>query len=100
MIGTTFQEFYDKLYYGTDIEMSYGGSDYILSSAGLVVNDKLIKHEIRLYKINTSDKLLKSMYEQSCPKTEDSINNFLNAKIFDGKSFLEIENNVQIDTIL
>lgn len=33
MIGTTFNEFYEKIYYGTDIEMVYNGENYIITSA-------------------------------------------------------------------
>lgn len=99
MIGTTFKEFYDKLYYGTDIEMSCKGTDYILSSAGIFDKGRYAEHEIRLYRVEP-DKSLTSLYEKRYPKEEESIDNFLNAKLFTGKSFLEIEQNIQVETML
>ena len=33
MIGTTFKEFYEQLYYGSDIEIVYKGENYIITSA-------------------------------------------------------------------
>ena len=91
MLGMTYKEFYDKLYYGCDILMSYNNYYYLLNAANEYQSDKFTQHKIRLYKcaefecVNCSE-----LYNMSFTTEEESINSFLNSKVFDNRVFYDV----------
>ena len=91
MIGTTFKEFYEQLYYGSDIEIVYKGENYIITSA----NCEDGRHNIYVY-IYQEDVCSDFLYNEYTEDTEESINKFLNAKIFNNQSFMEIETDIEV----
>ena len=57
------------------------------------------KHSISVWKFDSlgnDSKFSEELYNKVCENTEENINLFLNAKIFEGKSFMDIEQNIEI----
>ena len=95
MKGLSFQEFYDALYYGADIDFSFNASFFHIN-AGL---DKE-KHGILLYEYDKhpDEKAThcNEIYDKTMFSASDSVESFLQAPIFDGKSVYEIQNDIEI----
>ncbi|MBP5698155.1 MAG: hypothetical protein J6W96_01335 [Alphaproteobacteria bacterium] len=95
MIGTTEKEFYEQLYYGSDIEMKDNKWYYMIYSAYLETGE----HSIRVWKydsLGNDAKISEELYNHVSQLPEQSIELFKKSKIFNGKSFLEIEKNMEI----
>jgi len=95
MKGLSFQEFYDRLYCGADIDMRYGQSFFHINAGA-----EKGEHGITVYKSDKHpDEIsdhLDEIYEVTLPSASASVERFLQAKIFDGKSISEIQNDVVI----
>ena len=91
MIGATNKEFYEQLYYGSDIEIVYKGENYIITSA----NSEDGRHHIYVYTYH-KDICSDFLYNEHTKDVEESVNKFFNAKIFKDKSFMEIESDVEV----
>ena len=90
------KEIYDTLYYGGEIEFNYSNASYMMEasySAGLAL--------LTIWKIDSSDNGKNSMelYNKNFQQKEQGIDDMLNAKVFDNRSFLDIANEVEVDFI-
>ncbi len=95
MIGTTDKEFYEQLYYGSDIEMKDNIWYYMIYSAYLEDG----RHSIRVWKydsLGNDAKISEEIYNHISQLPEQSIGLFKKAKIFNGKSFMEIESDIEV----
>lgn len=90
-----FNQLFETVYYGTDLEFKYNGNYYFINS-GKIIQDNVSMHSITVYKSKNS------FYEgdnnencieiySSCLKNPNENTNYLfEMKIFDGKSLCEI----------
>jgi hypothetical protein len=95
MKGLSFQEFYDCLYYGADIDLLYNLSFFHISAGSIGE-----KHGITVYKYDKNPDQISNfcteIYDAVTSKVSESVENFLQAKIFDGKSIYDIQNELEI----
>jgi len=95
MKGLSFQELYDGLYYGADIDVYYNLS-YFHINAGAYKNG----YGITVYKYNKHPDEISDcyteIYDYNTSNATENVEKFLQAKIFDGKSLYEIQNEVEI----
>ena len=98
MEGISFNEFHEQLYHGCDISMKDKNWHYMIYSAYTEEG----RHSLRVWKFDTLDndsKYSEELYNHVSSDAENNISLFLDAKIFDGKSFLEVESNIVIEEI-
>ena len=103
MIGLTFQEFHDKLYYGADVELTVNQWHYMIYCGWKTTDDgsihciEMVQSDQPFYEQKAAPKVWKETYKCEMNDGNKNIDRFLNAKIFDGISFFEIEANVIVD---
>lgn len=103
MIGLSFKEFYEQLYYGADIEFTLKKWHYMIYCGWETVPGSKI-HNIEIVRSDQSfyDQAVKpivwdEIFESKMNDANKNIEGFLNAKIFDNKSFYEVENDVIVN---
>ena len=94
MMGCTLKEIYESLEHNGEVEFEYNAQVY-------VVQPEIIEHEhyltistVNLYSDNNFVLKEKIFSETSVDK--ESIDRVLNAKCFDGKSFIDIEKDIKV----
>lgn len=96
MVGITFSEFYDKLYYGADIDFRYNCVFYHICAG---YEDKNI-HSITVYEYdkhpNITPSYYKEIYNRSDIDVKNNIDTFLNSSIVDGKSLQKINFDIEV----
>lgn len=96
MKGITFPEFYDKLYYGADIDFCYENMYYHICAG---YEDKNI-HSITVYKYDkhpdTTPSYYEEIYSRSDSDIKTNIENFLSSSIIDGESLQQINFDIDI----
>lgn len=103
MTGLSFNEFYDKLYYGADIEftlkqwhyMIYCGWNEILGRKIHII--EIVKSDQPFYEQNATPNIWDEIFESKMSDANKNIESFLNAEIFDKKTFYEIEADVIVN---
>lgn len=98
MKGTTFSEFYEKLYYGADIDLFYNGLFYHIST-GYEMNNIFSVTVYEYDKHPDSDTppgYYREIYSNSFNNTAEGIDSLTNAKIFDSKTLYQVENEMDI----
>ena len=93
MIGITFEELYDYLSSNHEIEFSYHGVLYSIEPA----SDDGIRFVI--WRCDDHAEIICSSKESQEKTVNDAIENLLSQKCFDGESFLDIEDDVIVDTV-
>lgn len=103
MIGLTFNEMYDKLYYGADIELHYKNWHYMIT-CGWKINStpkhhiiEIIKSDQPFYEQNGEPKIWEEVYAKSAEDGNENIESFLKAPIFENKSFYNVEKDIIIE---
>lgn len=103
MTGLSFNEFYDKLYYGADIEFTLNKWHYMVycgwekDTDGQIHNIKIVKSNQPFYEQTILPNIWDEIFESKMSNANKNIEKFLNSKIFDGKSFYEVEANIVIN---
>ena len=103
MTGLTFQEFHDKLFYGADIELTVDKWHYMVycgwepTAEGSIHCIEVIQSDQPFYEQKVTPKVWKEIYKCKMSEGNKNIDRFLNAKIFDGVSFFDIEANVTVE---
>jgi hypothetical protein len=97
----SFTEFYDHIYYGTDMEIKYNGKFYKINS-GITVEGVKQLHSID---VNESDACewecqtptcITEIYSHSDIDYPKNIELFLNAKIFNDKCVYDISDEIEV----
>jgi hypothetical protein len=97
----SFTEFYDHIYYGTDMEIKYNSKFYKINS-GISIEDTKKLHSID---VNESDACewerqkptyITEIYSHSDIDYAKNIELFLNAKIFNGKCIYDISDEIEV----
>lgn len=95
MIGLTFNELYDKLYYGADIDFRFNSSFFHIT-AGAEKNG----HGITVIEYNKHPDEKSTyhniIYDKMMLNANESVDCFLQSPLFFGKSFYDIQDNVEI----
>lgn len=93
MINTDMNQFMDCLSYGGEIDILYKGSKYLIE--GYCTEDKIYHLFVYKYEENgkTEDEMI---YEiESTNSVKECADQFLEAKIWDGKCFWEVEKEME-----
>lgn len=103
MTGLTFNEFFDKLYYGADIELHFNNWYYMIN-CGWEINStskyhiiEVIKSDQPFYEQKVEPKIWEEVYTKSMENGNENIESFLKAPIFDNKSFYDVEKEIVIE---
>lgn len=102
MTGISFNEFYDKLYYGADIEFTLNKWHYMIycgweeSSKGGIHSIEIVKSDQSLYEQMTVPKIWDEIFESKMNNGHKNIEAFLKAEIFDNKSFYDVERDIVV----
>lgn len=88
MINGTIDELIDTLYYGGEINLIYNNTRYMLESG---YDNDVIK--IYIFKYDEPDNSF--YYEKSGTDAKKVIDDFLNLKIWNGKTFFEEAKNIE-----
>lgn len=95
MRGITFAEFYDKLYYGADIDFCYKSIFYHI---GAGYEDNI--HSITVYEYDKhpdyKPSYYKEIYNNSHNSPTENIDVFINTIIFNNKALQQIEADVEV----
>ena len=95
MKGITFSEFYDKLYYGADMDFFYKSIFYHIS-AGYENN----VHSISVYEYDkhpdNKPSYYKEIYNNSKNPPAENIDAFINAMIFNNQALQQIEMDIEV----
>ncbi len=100
MANISFKEFYDKLYYGVDMEILYQGNFLSLNSGW--IQEPMNTHSLSLYDWGAYQAdgqpavKCELLYEASNKDANENIDNFLAAKVIDGKSMGEIFDSISV----
>lgn len=88
LINGNIKDFIDKLYYGDELWFTYNNVKYMIQ--GYLEDETYNLYLLMPYSEGKG-------YSWICKGTKDSypVNDFLNAPIFDGKSFMEVEQNIE-----
>ncbi len=96
MKGLSFAEFYEKLFYGADVDFAYGSLYFHISSG----SDENKNHGITVCEYDKhpdeEPSYYKEIYNASSKDTESNVNSFLESAVFNGKSIREIESEITI----
>ena len=93
MINTDMNQFLDCLNYGEEIDILYKGDKYFIE--GYYSDDKVAHFIVYKYSEDGND-VHEMIYETTSDnKIKDCADNFLEAKIWDGKSFWEVESEME-----
>ncbi len=94
MLGISMEELRDRLSWGHDAEFTYQGDEYVIQQDGATPN-------MVIWQITPEAKCIS---EHAAPEKgqipDECIDAVLNDKCFNGKSFMEIEKDVTVDSIL
>lgn len=103
MTGLSFNEFYNKLYYGADIEFTLNEWHYMIYCGWQeITGDKIhsieiVKSDQPFYEQTTSPKIWDVIFDSKKSDGNENIEEFLKAKIFDNKSFNDVEADVVVN---
>lgn len=103
MTGLSFNEFYDKLYYGADVEFTLNKWHYMIYCGWEEFSDskihsiEIVKSDQPFYEQVTAPKIWNEIFESSMKDANKNIETFLQAKLFDNMSFYEIESDVVVN---
>ena len=103
MIGLSFNEFYDKLYYGSDIEFTLNEWHYMIYCGWIKISNsqihtiEIVKSDQPFYDQVITPSIWDELYESKMKDANKNIDTFLKAKLFDNKSFYEIEGDIVIN---
>ena len=100
MINYTMQQFYDDLYYGADIFFQCGEFFYQIG-AGVDKDSGCFSIYLEISDAdpddsNAKETFYKVLFDEQDTDRERLIEKFLTAPLFDGKSFYEVEQDVEI----
>ena len=90
MIGTTLEELMDKLLHGHEAEFTYDGCEYSIESE-LEEGESVIK----IWKCDAEPRCI----TKAAVRNEKDLENLLSEKSFQNKSFLEIEDQITVETL-
>ncbi len=90
MIGTTLEELKDKLLHGHEAEFTYDGCEYSIESE-MEEGESVIK----IWKYNAEPRCI----TKAIVRNEKDLEKLLNEKCFQNKTFLEIEDQITVETI-
>ena len=88
MINGDVNDFLDTLWVGEEVIFTYNGKKYF--AQGYTRDDNVSVHEVQLWEPEA-----KVIWQEEGGSAEERILYFQNAQIFDGKSFLEIEREIE-----
>lgn len=94
MIGITMEELYDVLAHNHEVEFTYSGDSYTIEPSSIGGKDSFV-----LWREHGAITCLNRTARKENEKIQDLITRFLNDKCFDGRSFLEIEKDITVETI-
>lgn len=103
MTGLSFSEFYEKLYYGADIEFTLNKWHYMIycgwdkNSGNAIHSIELVKSDQPFFDQTTSPKIWEEVFKKKMNDGNENIETFLQAKIFDQKSFYDVETDVVVN---
>ena len=98
MIDGDVNQFVDNLYYGTEMYFRYKGVTYFIE--GWMDEDKnhmlFLDDYLNTLGLNNSDNPseYKYIWEYKSKDSSECVNAFLNAPLFDGKTFMDVENEI------
>ena len=91
MINGNTNEFFDNMYHGDEFDISYKDKHYFIQS--YYRNFKEYEHEI-IVRQTIPELENDSIFECKSNNPQQNIEDFQNAKIFEGKSFWEVEQEI------
>ena len=98
MIGLNYNEFYDKLFYGADIEILFKSWYYLINCGWDKTSNPeqhiidVVKSDQSYYEQKNEPKIWEDVFSSCMEDGNKNIETFLKAKIFDNKDFYEVEN--------
>lgn len=90
MTGITLEELMDKLMHGHEAEFTYDGCEYSIEPE-MEEGDSVIK----IWQCNTEPRCIR----KAAVRNGRDLEKLLNEKCFQNKSFLEIEDQITVETI-
>lgn len=95
MKGLSFQEFYNSLYYGADIDFSYNSSFFHVNAGSDEKGHGIL---VYVYDKHPDEKPTHcdEIYDKTMLTASESVESFLQAQIFEGKSVYDIHNDIEI----
>lgn len=95
MKGLSFQEFYDSLYYGADIDLSFNSSFFHINAGSDEKGHGIVVYE---YDKHPDEKIAQynKIYDKTMLNSRDSVESFLQAPIFNDKTICEIQTEIEI----
>lgn len=103
MTGLSFNEFYDKLYYGADIEFTLDKWHYMICCGweenhnGKIHSIAIVKSDQPFYEQVIAPKIWDEIFESKMKDANKNIETFLQAKLFDNMSFYEIKSDIVVN---
>ena len=96
MIGISYSEFYNKLYFGADIDFEYKGVYYHINSG----YDEKKAHSITVYMYDKHPDETPGYYKEvltvSNENAEKDVNEFLNSAVFEGQTLNQIYEDITV----
>lgn len=103
MVGLTFNEFYEKLYYGADIEFSLNNWHYMIN-CGWETNStsklhviEVIKSDQPFYEQKSEPEIWEEVYVKRMKNGNENIDLFLKSPIFESKDFYDSEKDIVVE---
>lgn len=103
MIGLTFNELYEKIFYGADIEFTLKQWHYMIycgwedASDGKIHSIEVVKSDQSFYEQEAAPQIWEVIFESKMKDGNENIESFLKSKLFDGKCFSDVEPDVIIN---
>lgn len=94
MIGMTINEFMDKIYYGSEIEFQLGKVTYFIQ--GYKKNNKFHLTVDYWNKTDGTEPEHDYLFSIQCSTSQECVEEFTTAKIFEGKTIYEVEKNIKV----
>ena len=90
MINGNVNEFIENLYYGSEMNFAYADKQYFIE--GLTENNITSLELYQTVPVTTNEGYC--VWKDSSNNSQDRVNNFIHAKIFNGKTFWEVEQEI------
>lgn len=103
MFGLSFNELYEKIFYGADIEFTLNGWHYMMYCGWDDVSDnkihsiEVVKSDQPFYEQVTAPRVWEVIFESKMKDGDKNIESFLQSKLFDGKRFLDVEADILVN---
>lgn len=94
MTGMTINEFMDKVYYGDEIEFKLSNKTYFVQ--GNFINNKYQITVDYWTKEDGTESPHDYLLNSFCSSPQERVNIFKEAKIFDGKRFCDVTNDIKV----